>query len=213
MANILAIDDEIPILELIKNGLQKDGHTVSTYPSVSQIPLEYLNRYDLIMLDIMMPDTDGFTFCKKIRSLVDCPILFLTAKTLENDITFGLGIGADDYLTKPFRIAELRARVNAHLRRETREKHSTIVFEHIKVDLSAKEIRVDDCPVPFTKSEYLICEYLANNKGQVFLKNRFMRLYSVLTETVVTQQFLLTLKMYGQSLIRWGYSQSLQFGG
>ena len=59
MANILAIDDEIPILELIKNGLQKDGHTVSTYPSVSQIPLEYLNRYDLIMLDIMMPDTDG----------------------------------------------------------------------------------------------------------------------------------------------------------
>lgn len=63
MANILAIDDEIPILELIKNGLQKDRHTVSTYPSVSQIPLEYLNRYDLIMLDIMMPDTDGFTFC------------------------------------------------------------------------------------------------------------------------------------------------------
>ena len=172
MANILAIDDEIPILELIKNGLKKDGHTVSTYPSVSQIPLEYLNRYDLIMLDIMMPDTDGFTFCKKIRSLVDCPILFLTAKTLENDITFGLGIGADDYLTKPFRIAELRARVNAHLRRETREKHSTIVFEHIKVDLSAKEIRVDDCPVPFTKSEYLICEYLANNKGQVFSKEQ-----------------------------------------
>ena len=154
MANILAIDDEIPILELIKNGLQKDGHTVSTYPSVSQIPLEYLNRYDLIMLDIMMPDTDGFTFCKKIRSLVDCPILFLTAKTLENDITFGLGIGADDYLTKPFRIVELRARVNAHLRRETRE------------------IRVDDCPVPFTKSEYLICEYLANNKGQVFSKEQ-----------------------------------------
>lgn len=89
MANILAIDDEIPILELIKNGLQKDGHTVSAYPSVSQIPLEHLNRYDLIMLDVMMPDTDGFTFCKKIRSLVDCPILFLTAKTLENDITFG----------------------------------------------------------------------------------------------------------------------------
>lgn len=58
MANILAIDDEIPILELIKNGLQKDGHTVSTYPSVSQIPLECLNRYDLIMLDIMMPDTE-----------------------------------------------------------------------------------------------------------------------------------------------------------
>lgn len=70
----------------------------------------------MVILDIMMPEIDGFTFCAKIRSLIDCPILFLTAKTMENDITFGLG--ADDYLTKPFRIAELRARVNAHLRRE-----------------------------------------------------------------------------------------------
>lgn len=80
MANILAIDDEIPILELIKNGLQKDGHTVSTYPSVSQIPLEYLNRYDLIMLDIMMPDTDGFTFCKKSAPLWIAPYYFLLLK-------------------------------------------------------------------------------------------------------------------------------------
>lgn len=172
MANILVIDDEIPILELIKNGLQKDGHTVSAYSSASQISLEHLNKFHLILLDVMMPDTDGFTFCRNIRSLVDCPILFLTAKSLENDITFGLGTGADDYLTKPFRIAELRARVNAHLRRENREKHHTIVFERIKVDLSAKEILVDNCPAALTKSEYLICEYLANNRGQVFSKEQ-----------------------------------------
>lgn len=172
MANILAIDDEIPILDLIRNGLQKDGHFVSVYSSVSQVPLEQLSRYDMIMLDVMMPDTDGFTYCKKIRSFVDCPILFLTAKNIENDITFGLGLGADDYLTKPFRIVELRARVNAHLRRENREKHRAICFEHIKIDLSAKEICVDDCPVAFTKSEYLICEYLAHNRGQVFSKEQ-----------------------------------------
>lgn len=88
------------------------------------------------------------------------------------DITFGLGLGADDYLTKPFRIAELRARVNAHLRRERRERHTAITFDRIKIDLSAKELRVDNTPVALTKSEYLICEYLARNKGQVFSKEQ-----------------------------------------
>ena len=136
------------------------------------IILDKLNRYDLIILDIMMPDVDGFSYCDKIRSLVDCPILFLTAKTMEHDITFGLGLGADDYLTKPFRIAELRARVNAHLRRERRERHTALTFDRIKIDLSAKELRVDNTPVALTKSEYLICEYLARNKGQVFSKEQ-----------------------------------------
>ena len=172
MATILMIDDERPILELVKNGLQKDGHLVTVYTSAAQVPLDKLNRYDLIILDIMMPDIDGFSYCDKIRSLVDCPILFLTAKTMENDITFGLGLGADDYLTKPFRITELRARVNAHLRREHRERHIALTFDRIKIDLSAKELRVDNIPVPLTKSEYLICEYLASNKGQVFSKEQ-----------------------------------------
>lgn len=172
MDMILAVDDELPILELIRNGLQKDGHLVTGYASAEQVPLDKLNRYDLIILDIMMPGTDGFAFCEKIRGLVDCPILFLTAKTMENDITFGLGLGADDYLTKPFRIAELRARVNAHLRREKRERHSCLSFDRIKIDLSAKEVIVDGSAVSFTKSEYLICEYLARNKGQVFSREQ-----------------------------------------
>ena len=119
-----------------------------------------------------MPGTDGFAFCEKIRMLVDCPILFLSAKTMEEDITFGLGIGADDYLTKPFRIQELRARVNAHLRREQRERHASLNFEQIKIDLSAKEIQVNGEGIPLTKSEYLICEYLARHKGQVFSKEQ-----------------------------------------
>ena len=135
------IDDEQAILELVKNGLRKDGHFVTTYTSAAQVPIDKLNRYDLIILDIMMPDVDGFSYCDKIRSLVDCPILFLTAKTMEHDITFGLALGADDYLTKPFRIAELRARVNAHLRRERRERHTALTFDRIKIDLSEKELR------------------------------------------------------------------------
>ena len=172
MSNILVIDDEEMILQLIKNGLQKDGHTVSVYSSAMQVSLDTLSHYDLIILDVMMPDIDGFSYCKKIRDLIDCPLLFLTAKIMENDITYGLGLGADDYLTKPFRIAELRARVNAHLRRENRERHNTLNFDRIKIDLSEKEIRIDNQTVVFTKSEYLICEYLARNKGQVFSKEQ-----------------------------------------
>lgn len=172
MANILVIDDEEMILQLIKNGLEKDGHIVEVYSSAKKVPYKTLNYYDLIILDVMMPDIDGFTFCQTIRNQVDCPVMFLTAKIMENDITYGLAIGADDYLIKPFRIAELRARINAHLRREKREKHSAINFEKIKIDLSAKEIRVDNNVIPFTKSEYLICEYLARNKGQVFSKEQ-----------------------------------------
>ena len=90
----------------------------------------------------------------------------------EMDQILGLGMGADDYLTKPFRIAELRARVNAHLRRERRERHTALTFDRIKIDLSEKELRVDNTPVALTKSEYLICEYLARNKGQVFSKEQ-----------------------------------------
>ncbi len=172
MAMILAVDDEPAILELIKNGLQRDGHVVTGYTSAEQVPFAKLNRYDLILLDVTMPGTDGFVFCEKIRKLVDCPILFLTAKTAENDVTFGLGVGADDYLTKPFRIAELQARVNAHLRRERRERHSCLHFERIKIDLSGKNVEVDGEVVSFTKSEYLICEYLARNKGQVFSREQ-----------------------------------------
>ena len=91
---------------------------------------------------------------------------------MEEDLLYGFGIGADDYITKPFRIAELRARVNAHLRREEREHHSALTFDKMKFDLAAKELWAAGTQVPLTKSEYLICEYLARNKGQVFTKEQ-----------------------------------------
>ena len=169
------IDEAVKIVKEYNSSILFHSDAVQgfgKYHSAAQVPLDKLNRYDLIILDIMMPDIDGFSYCDKIRSLVDYPILFLTAKTMEHDITFGLGLGADDYLTKPFRIAELRARVNAHLRRERRERHTALTFDRIKIDLSAKELRVDNTPVALTKSEYLICEYLARNKGQVFSKEQ-----------------------------------------
>ena len=173
MARLLVIDDEKAILDLVKNSLEKDGHIVTVCESVADVTINALKNYDLILLDIMMPDVDGFMFCKKIRGIVDCPILFLTAKVMETDIIYGLGIGADDYITKPFRIGELRARVTAHLRRERREHHNTLGFEQeIKFDLSSKELFIKGKKVDLTKSEYEICEYLARNRGQVFTKEQ-----------------------------------------
>ncbi len=173
MARLLVIDDEKAILDLVKNSLEKDGHIVTVCESAADITINTLKNYDLILLDIMMPDVDGFMFCKKIRGIVDCPILFLTAKVMETDIIYGLGIGADDYITKPFRIGELRARVTAHLRRERREHHNTLGFEQeIKFDLSSKELFMKGKKVDLTKSEYEICEYLARNRGQVFTREQ-----------------------------------------
>ena len=173
MARLLVIDDEKAILDLVKNSLEKDGHIVTVCESVADVTINALKNYDLILLDIMMPDVDGFMFCKKIRGIVDCPILFLTAKVMETDIIYGLGIGADDYITKPFRIGELRARVTAHLRRERREHHNTLGFEQeIKFDLSSKELFMKGKNVDLTKSEYEICEYLARNRGQVFTREQ-----------------------------------------
>ena len=172
MAAILMIDDERAILELVKNGLQKDGHFVTAYTSAAQVPLDKLNRYDLIILDIMMPDVDGFSYCDKIRSLVDCPILFLTAKSQEADVVTGLSYGADDYICKPFGVQELLARVDAHLRRERREHHASLVLEPIRFDLSAKRVTAKGKKLDLTKSEYEICELLAKRRGQVFSKDQ-----------------------------------------
>ena len=170
---LLVVDDVQTNVLLLKALLGKEGYGILVANN-GQEALEVIRNEnpDLILLDVMMPGTDGFSFCEKIRDMVDCPILFLTAKTMENDITFGLGLGADDYLTKPFRIPELRARVNAHIRREQRERHSSLNFDRIKIDLSAKTVQVDGETVSLTKSEYMICEFLARNKGQVFTREQ-----------------------------------------
>ncbi|EJO5348587.1 response regulator transcription factor [Clostridium botulinum] len=172
MPKILVIDDEEDILALVKNALSKEDHLVTTAKDAKDIPVNDFVKFDLILLDVMMPNIDGFTLCKDIRGIVDCPILFLTAKTMESDIMFGLGIGGDDYIKKPFGVGELRARVNAHLRREHREKRHIFVASDVIFNLSSKEIRIGDIKVPFTKGEYAICEYLARNSGQVFSKEQ-----------------------------------------
>ncbi|MFP5527012.1 response regulator transcription factor [Peptococcus simiae] len=172
MAKILAIDDELDMLLLIKNILKKENHMVDIHQTTTDIDENSLGQYDLILLDIMMLNVDGISYCKKIRNKVDCPILFLTAKTMEADIVEGLSSGGDDYITKPFGVNELVARVNAHLRREHREKHSSLNFRNIRFDLSAKEVFVSENKINLTKSEYHISELLAKRKGQVFSREQ-----------------------------------------
>lgn len=172
MIKILAVDDEERILKLIRNALEKEGYEVDAVSDPLRIKKMRLQDYKLILLDVMMPGMDGFTLCEEIRDLADCPILFLTAKTEEKDIMRGLGIGGDDYITKPFGIGELRARVAAHLRRETREKKQAVSVNGVRFYLKEKRVSYEGNEITFTKSEYAICEYLALNHGQVFSKDR-----------------------------------------
>ena len=129
MAHILAIDDDPGILALIEHALRREGHTITCMPHVPADLAAHLAEYDLILLDVMMPQTDGYELCSAIRDDTDCPILFLTAKTMEEDVDYGFSVGADDYIKKPFSIVELRARVAAHLRREQREKHHCLSIQ------------------------------------------------------------------------------------
>lgn len=184
MALILAIDDEKEILTLIKNALNKQGHTVITKDNSEDIETFDFSKIDLILLDVMMPKVDGFEVCDKIRNKVDCPILFLTAKSLERDVEHGFSLGADDYIKKPFSIIELRARVDAHLRREKREHTKTLVVRNIRFLLQTSEILVNDEPLSLTKSEYLICAMLVKNRPQVFSKEQiFEKVFGFLKES------------------------------
>lgn len=172
MAHILAVDDDRDLCSLLKRALEKDGHQVLTEQNGAEVGEKQCRWADCILLDVMMPGEDGFSLCGRIRALADCPILFLTAKTEEEAVVYGLGLGADDYLLKPFRIGELRARVNAHLRRQKRTPKSRMRRSGLDFDLLGKTITCREQPVKLTKGEYAICEYLAFHAGQAFSREQ-----------------------------------------
>lgn len=172
MASILAVDDDPLLLTLIQKILERDGHRVTAVGSPLEVRKLSLSAYSLILLDVMMPGLDGFALCREIRDLVDCPIIFLTAKSGEADILRGLGLGGDDYLKKPFGAEEIRARVNAHLRRDQREKKHALEVSGFRFFLGAKQMEKDGQVCPLTKGEYAICEYLALHHGQTLSKDQ-----------------------------------------
>ena len=166
MTRILVVDDDRGILNVIRKALEKEGYQTDTLDDPEKLDFRRLNDYQLILLDVMMPGTDGFSLCRRIRDQVDCPILFVTAKTDEADLMTGLGIGGDDYITKPFGLGELRARVAAHLRRENRERKHVITLGELSFSLNSRQVFFQGAEIPFTKSEYAICEYLGLFQGK-----------------------------------------------
>ena len=172
MANVLMVDDNRDLCQVVQTALERDGHRVETRLSGAELTEQLCHWADCILLDVMMPGEDGFAVCRRIRGLTDAPILFLTARTDETSVLEGLGIGADDYLAKPFRVAELRARVAAHLRRQNRTPAHRLVRGGVCFDLAAKSAAVGCTALPFTKSEYAICEFLALHAGQTFGKEQ-----------------------------------------
>ncbi|WP_416198266.1 MAG: DNA-binding response regulator, OmpR family, contains REC and winged-helix (WHTH) domain [Sporanaerobacter sp.] len=176
METILVVDDEKDLVMIIKDSLEANGYNVLTaYNGFDGIELSR-KKPDLIILDIMMPDIDGFNVCNLIRDNIDCPILFLSAKDSEVDKIKGLAIGGDDYITKPFSLKELVSRVKAHLRRERRkakkEDNSYLNFKNLSIDLKGLNVKVNNEDINLTKREFQIVELLALNPGQVFSKDQ-----------------------------------------
>lgn len=172
MAHILAVDDDRDLCELLKSALERDGHQVCLLTRGEDVTPRHCTWADCILLDVMMPGEDGFAVCRRIRELADCPVLFLTARTGEADVIRGLGLGGDDYLSKPFHLAELRARVNAHLRRQQRAPRARMRRGGLDFDLAQKAVFREGTPLKLTRGEYAICEQLALHPGQTFSKEQ-----------------------------------------
>ena len=170
---ILVVDDEALLVKGIRFNLQNEGYEVITgSDGLEAVQAVQTQHPDLVVLDVMMPNMDGLSACAKIREFSDVPIIMLTAKGDDMDKLIGFDHGADDYLTKPFRLAELRARVAAHLRRSSRTPAHTLERSGVRFDLASKSAAVNGQTLPFTKSEYAICEYLALHAGQTFSKEQ-----------------------------------------
>jgi DNA-binding response OmpR family regulator len=171
---ILIVDDEDDIISLLKDHFEYNDYDVLTAGSGEEAIKKVEQQPDIILLDINMPELDGFQVCERIRNFVSCPIIFLTARIEDADKILGFGLGADDYVVKPFSLDELSARVAAHIRRDQRglTKTKTKFENDLTIDYAAKGVCFKDVPVALAKKEFEIIELLSLNSGQVFDKER-----------------------------------------
>ena len=195
-AKILVVDDDEDITKLIQAYLTSRGYNVITAASgEAGIRLAHIEKPDLIILDIEMPDRDGLEVCQELRQTMLTPIVFLTVRGEESDVVLGLGVGADNYITKPFKPSELAAKVEASLRRETlyaeRRKHQNLLsVGKLTVDLSAHEAHKSDKLLDLTPTEFKLLQALVENAGQVLTREQLldhvweMRADGVYTRTV-----------------------------
>lgn len=170
---IMIIDDEPDIIFLLRDFFMLNDYDVITAENAEDAIQKFKENPDIILLDINLPGKNGFEFCKQIRSLTQCPIIFLSARACEDDILAGLNIGGDDYITKPFHIRELLGRVQAHLRRERRIKDSNEQkSQGLKIDYSGMNVTFNGKCISFTKTEFEIIEFLSMNSGRVFSREK-----------------------------------------
>lgn len=189
---ILVVDDEKSIMELLVFNLQKEGYnTLEAYDGVTAVEMAMNEKPDLILLDVMIPKLDGISVCKKIRyalNISNIPILMISAKDTESDKIVGLEMGADDYITKPFQIREVMARIKANLRKaelnanmdsmnsqKNDDKDDIIKVGDLTLDLKKIEARVKGEVINLTKKEFDVLKYLASQPGQVVTREMLLR--------------------------------------
>ncbi len=177
---ILVVDDEALLVKGIRFNLQNDGYTVVTGSNgLEAVNLARDPEINLIILDVMMPEMDGLTACSKIREFSDVPIILLTAKAEDMDKLMGFDCGADDYLTKPFNILELKARIRSLLRRagagqKEKETESRLTIGTVSLDLNARNAYRSGTPVDLTAKEFDVIEFLMRNPNRVYSREALL---------------------------------------
>lgn len=181
---VLIVDDERPIVDILKYNLEKEGYTtIEAYDGQQGLELALSSNPDIILLDVMLPKMDGFEVCRKVREKCSTPILMLTAREEEVDKVLGLELGADDYITKPFSVRELMARVKANLRRNNNEasslepdteNNSIIQNGRLSLNLDRYETRRDGVVVDLTLREFELLKFLALQPNRVFSRETLL---------------------------------------
>lgn len=177
MIKVLIIEDEVEILSFLNPELSHEGYDVET-ASDGRMGLEKIENgnYDLILLDVMLPELNGIEVCRRARKSTDVPIIMITARDQIMDKVTGLDIGADDYLTKPFSIEELLARMRSTLRRNSKikEEKNILTFRNIIFNKGNYEVKVDDKVVDLTKKEFQLLEFMIENKNCVLTREQIL---------------------------------------
>ncbi len=183
MANrILVVDDEKLIVKGIRFSLEQDGMEVDcAYDGEEALRLARQNEYDVVLLDLMLPVYDGYEVCQRIREFSDMPIIMLTAKSDDMDKILGLEYGADDYITKPFNILEVKARIKAIVRRNSRkavkeEASSRLKVGELTMDRESRRVFIGDREVNLTAKEFDLLELLLTNPGKVFSREKLLNI-------------------------------------
>ena len=180
---ILIVDDEQPIIDMLVYNLEKEGYnTLEATDGEKAVDIALNNTPDLILLDIMIPKMDGLSVCKRIRHTLNVPIIMLSAKGEEIDKILGLELGADDYITKPFSIRELMARIKANLRKgkgsyedgKIEANTNKIIVGDLQLDVDKFETRVKNKVIDLTLREFEVLKYLANQLGQVVTRETLL---------------------------------------